>query len=111
MTDLFDLAPGEEQKCEIRAPAAQTFTGWYLSELSAGSPEAQVLSYLSGSFPYGGGSMMMGGSDLFSNTPIPDLITQLSQPIMVGMGENDQPRFGYNGPVKRIGRQMFVIHL
>jgi hypothetical protein len=110
ITGLFDLAPGEEQKCEIHAPAAQTFSGWYSSELSVGSVDAQVLSYLAPSFPYGGGSMM-GGNDLFSNTPIPDLITQLDRPIFVGLGENDQPPFRYNGPVKRIGRQMFIIHM
>jgi hypothetical protein len=110
MTDLFDLAPGEEQRCEIKAPAAQTFTGWYSTELSSGSTDAQVLTYLSPSFPYGGGSMT-GGSDLFSNTPIPDLIAHLDSPILVGLGANDQPQFRYNGPVKRIGRQMFIIHV
>jgi hypothetical protein len=109
MTGVFDIAPGEERKCEIQAPAAQTFSAWYSGQLGSGSSDARVLSYLAPSFPYGGGAAI--GGDLFNNTALPNLITQLDHPILVGLGETEEPRFGYKGAVKRIGRQMFIVHL
>jgi len=108
MTGLFDIGPGEERRCELQVPTTQTFSGWYSSQLNPGSPDAQVLSYLAPSYPYIGGTAF--GGDLFS-TMLPDLITQLDRPLLVGLGENEQPRFGYNGAVKRAGRQMYIVHL
>src|SRR5262249_19246825 len=107
MTGIFDIGPGEERRCELQVPTNQTFSGWYSSQLTAGSSDAQVLSYLAPSYPYSGGTAI---SDLFS-TMIPDLITQLDRPLLVGFGETEEPRFGYNGAVKRIGRQMYIVHL
>jgi hypothetical protein len=116
LTGLFDLGPGDEQKCQVQAAAPQTFYGWYSSQLSAGTPDAQILSYVAPSFPYGGGGAIGGGTaiggDLFSGTAaIPDLISHLDRPILVGLGENEDPQFAYKGPVKRSSRQVFVVHL
>jgi hypothetical protein len=109
LTGLFDLGPGDEQKCQVQAASPQTFSGWYSSQLSPGSADAQVLSYVVPSYPYGGGATI--GGDLFSSTAIPDLISHLDRPILVGLGENEDPQFAYNGPVKRSSRQVFVVHL
>jgi hypothetical protein len=110
LTDPFDLGPGDEQQCQIKAAPPQTFSMWYSSQLSPGSPEAQVVSYLAPSYPYSGGATI--GGDLFgSTTTIPDLIAHLDRPILVGLGENEEPRFGYQSAVKRSFRQMFVVHL
>ena len=108
MTGLFDIGPGEERRCELQVPTTQTFSGWYTSQLTSGSTDAQVLSYLAPSYQYTGGKGL--GGDLFS-TMLPDLITQLDRPMLVGLGENEEPRFDYNGAVKRIGRQMYIVHL
>ena len=109
MTGLFDIGPGEERRFELQAPTTQTFSGWYTSQLTPGSPDAQVLSYLApSSYPYSGGTAL--GGELFS-TMLPDLITQLDRPMLVGLGENEEPRFSYSGSVKRISRQMYIVHL
>jgi len=110
VTGLVDLGSGEEQQSQLTTPSPLTFTGWYSSQLTPGSNEAQVLSYLSPSFPYGGGSVMTS-TDLFGNTPMPDLIARINRPVLVGFAEQDEPRFGYKGAVKRIGRQLLIIHL
>ena len=113
LTDLFDLGPGGEQQCQIKVvppqTLAQTFSLWYSSQLSPGSPEAQVVSYLAPSYPYSGGATI--GGDLFGSTTIPDLIARLDRPILVGLGENEAPRFGYESAVKRSFRQLFIVHL
>ncbi|HKF53855.1 MAG TPA: hypothetical protein VKJ45_00365, partial [Blastocatellia bacterium] len=109
LTGLIDLGPGEEQSCQIQAPVPQTFSGWYSSQLPSGSPEAQVVSYLAPSYPYSGGATI--GGDLLGSTAIPDLIARLDRPIVVGLGESEEPRFGYQSAVKRSCRQMFVVHL
>src|SRR5262249_26307523 len=109
ITGLFDIGPGEERQCAIQPVAPQTFSGWYFSQLPQGSPEADVLSYVSSSFPFGGGSML--GGDVFSSTQLPDLIAQLDRPVLVGLGENEEPRFGYGSTGKRIARQLFVVQL
>ena len=111
LTDQFDLGPGDEQQCQIKTAPPQTFSGWYSSQLSPASPDAQVVSYLAPSYPYSGGATTIGG-DLFSGTTtIPDLIAHLDRPVLVGLGENEAPRFGYESAVKRSFRQLFVVHL
>jgi hypothetical protein len=114
LTDLFDLGPGEERQCELRAPATQVFYSWYSAALS-GSQDAKVVQHIAGGFsysgPYSGGNVMYANGDPLSSVPMPDLIKKLDRPLFVGLGDRNEPEFGYDGAVKRIARQLLIVHL
>jgi len=42
---------------------------------------------------------------------MPDLIKKLDRPLFVGLGDKNEPEFGYDGAVKRIARQLLIVHL
>jgi hypothetical protein len=109
VSNLFDLAPGEDREVQLNGPQAIGLFDWYQTQL----PDSDETTLLAdGWLLLGRGLGAALGQTWFTSGPnLPDLVKSLQRPLLIGFSNNSQIGFGFNGSIKRRSKTLYVVHL
>lgn len=111
VSDLFDLAPGGEQRLSVSTPQPSAFNGWYLTQLGQGSDESDLFQELAALLDreVGGDSAFTQG--FFDTQLMPEAIKRLQHPLLIGFVEQGPTGIDFRGSLKRRSKALYVLHL
>jgi hypothetical protein len=111
VSTLFDLAPGEDREIQLDSPQSVGLLDWYQTQL----PDSDETTLLADGWPLlerGLGAAGGLSQPWFTTGPnLPDLVKSLRRPILIGFGDGSQIRFGFQGPIKRRSKTLYLVHL
>ena len=110
VSDVFDLEPGEEKQVQLNAPEANTFVGWYTTQLTADSDEARLFSELSASLD-AEIARLEQQPGFFDATVMTSALKSLRRPMLLGFSGGSSLTFDFPGTTKRKSKSLYVIHL
>jgi hypothetical protein len=111
ISDLFDVAPGGEQKVSVSAPQPSSFNGWYSTRLEQGSDDAELFQELGALVDREVGGDHAFTQGFFGNQSMPEAIKRLEHPLLIGFVEKGPTGIGFQGSLKRRSKALYVVHL
>jgi hypothetical protein len=111
ISNLFDLAPGDQQPVALSAPAVSSFNSWYSNELGPDTDENNVFQDLADLLDreIGGDRALTQG--FFDAQMMTDALKRLERPILLGFVEKSPTEMEFKGSFKRRSKAFYVIHL
>lgn len=111
ISDLFDVAPGREQRLLVSAPQPSSFNSWYLTKFEQGSDEAELFQELGVLLDREVGGEPGFARGFFDNQLMPEAIKRLERPLLIGFVDKGAMGIGFPGSVRRRSKTLYVIHL
>lgn len=111
VSDLFDVAPGREQRLSVSAPQPSSFNSWYLTKFEQGSDEAELFQELGALLDREIGGEPAFARGFFNNQLMPDAIKRLERPLLIGFVDKGAIGIEFPGSFRRRSKTLYVIHL
>ena len=111
VSDLFDVAPGGEQRLSISAPQPSAFNSWYLTKFEEGSDEAELFQELGALLDREIGGEPALAQGFFNTQLMPEAIKRLERPLLIGFVDKGATSIGFPGSFRRRSKTLYVIHL
>ncbi|HEU4389942.1 MAG TPA: hypothetical protein VFV34_19225 [Blastocatellia bacterium] len=110
VSEVIDLEPGEQKQININSPEANTFVGWYTTQLASDSEDAKLFSELSNSLD-SEIARLEQQPGFFDDVVMASALKSLRRPILLGFSEGSILTFNFPGATKRKSRSLYVVHL
>ena len=111
ISDLFDVAPGREQRVSVSAPQPSAFNSWYLTQFEKGSDEAELFQELGALLDREVGGDRAFTQGFFNTQLMPEAIKRLERPLLIGFVDKGATGIGFPGSFKRHSKSLYVVHL
>ncbi len=111
ISEVFDVPAGHEQRVSVAAPQPSAFSSWYLTQLEQGSDEAELFQELAVLLDHEVGGDRAIAQGFFSTQLMPEAITRLERPLLIGFVDKGATGIRFPGPLKRRSKSLYVIHL
>lgn len=111
VSDVFEIAPGEQQQVSLKSPQPSTFNAWYTTKIDQDSPEGQVFEELASLLDrvIGGESVFLQG--FFDKAMMDTTLKRLERPLLIGFIDKSPTEVDFRGSTKRRSKSFYVVHL
>lgn len=111
ISNLFDLAPGNQQPVTLSIPAVSSFNSWYSNQLGQDTDENDVFQDLADLLDreIGGDRAITQG--FFDTQMMTDALKRLERPLLLGFVDKSPTGMDFKGSFKRRSKAFYVIHL
>jgi hypothetical protein len=107
-SDVFDLAPGAEEKIALSTPPAQSFNVWY-GQLIGSGDETELFQDVASALDREVGGDRAISNSFFESQMMSDALKRLSHPILIGFIEKAPSEIGFRSAYKRTSKSLYVI--
>ena len=111
ISNVFDLAAGDQQPITLNTPAVSSFNSWYGGELGQDNDESDVFQDLADLLDreIGGDRALTQG--FFETQMMTDALKRLERPLLIGFVDKSPTEMEFKGSFKRRSKAFYVIHL
>jgi hypothetical protein len=111
LSDLFDLAAGEEKTIALNPPQPTTFSSWFRAKLVQGSAEDMIFDQIAHVLDREVGGQKALRQGFFNTAQMPDAVKLLERPLMLGFAEGTPIQMSLQNSPRRRSKSFYVIHL
>jgi hypothetical protein len=111
ISDVFDLAAGEEEEISLSSPPASKFSDWYLGKLGQGSNEATVFTDLAAVLDREIGGQQVFRVGFFDSAQMTNTCMHIERPVILGFVEKSPSAVSFKRSLKRRSMSFYVVHL
>jgi hypothetical protein len=111
ISEMFDVAPGRDQRVAVSAPQPSAFNSWYLTQFEKGSDEAELFQELGALLDREVGGDRAFTQGFFNTQLMPEAIKRLDRPLLIGFVDKGATGIGFPGSFKRHSKALYVVHL
>ena len=110
VSDLFDVAAGQEHRASVSAPQPSAFNSWYLTQFEQGSDEAELFQELGALLDREVGGDRAFTRGFFNTQLMTEAIKLLERPLLIGFVDKGPAGIGFPGSFKRRSKALYVVH-
>lgn len=111
ISEVFDLAPGEQKQVALSAPEPTTFTAWYAAQLGQSADEGQVFPDLAGLLDHEIGGDRALSQGFFDSASMTASLKLMQRPLLIGFVDRNPISVEFRGALKRHSKALYVVHL
>lgn len=111
ISDLFDVAAGQQHRVSVSAPQPSAFNSWYLTQFEEGSDEAELFQDLAALLDREIGGDRAFTQGFFNNQVMTEAIKRLERPLLIGFVDKGATAIGFPGSFKRRSKALYIVHL
>ncbi|HLF82742.1 MAG TPA: hypothetical protein VI837_01045 [Blastocatellia bacterium] len=111
ISDLFDVAGGQEHRVSVSPPQPSAFISWYLTQFEQGSDEAELFQELGALLDREVGGDRAFTQGFFNTQLMTEAIKRLERPLLIGFVDKGPVGIGFPGSFRRRSKTLYVVHL